>query len=208
MRYYRILILILGFWCFQAQADDKYSYVVNVDVTDINAAVAREKAMMQANRQALNNAAPEFTDERGFAILNNLSNEQVSYFIKEATVLEEKSSDVRYLANLKITVRDDILRQYLQEKGVSEELPLTSVDTLYIFTNLSEWIDVQKKIKNIKNVEDVELVAMARQKVQFRIIYRGEATSLEHDVANIGLMLRKSGNIYILSANITAPMGE
>ena len=40
------------------------------------------------------------------------------YFIKETTVLEEKASNVRYLAKLRITANDRLLRQYLQEKNV------------------------------------------------------------------------------------------
>ena len=110
---YRIVWLFLALmFAFPANAYEDYSSIVNVDVTDVNAATAKEKAMLDANRRALNEVTPKLANQAGIDLINSLSNEQVAYFIKDATVLEEKSSDVRYIASLKMTIQDDILRQY------------------------------------------------------------------------------------------------
>lgn len=104
---------------FSVQASlPTYSADVSVDVTAENAAAARDIAMNRANRQALTAIAANFTTREGLGVLNKLNDDQLLNFIKETTVLEEKTSNVRYLAKLRITANDQILRQYLQEKNV------------------------------------------------------------------------------------------
>ena len=88
------LCLLLSLSTFHANASEEYSSIVNVDVTDVNAATAKEKAMLDANRRALNNVAPMLATQSGIDLIKSLSNEQIAYFIKDTTVLEEKSSDV------------------------------------------------------------------------------------------------------------------
>ncbi len=95
-----------------------YSADVSVDVTAENAATARDIAMSRANRQAITAIAANFTTREGLSVLNKLNDDQLLNFIKETTVLEEKTSSVRYMAKLRITANDQILRQYLQEKNV------------------------------------------------------------------------------------------
>lgn len=101
-----------------------YSTELNVDVTAENAAVAREKAMNQATRQAVYNVAASFTGADGLQLLGKMSNEQLLYFIVETTVLEEKSSNVRYMARLNVAVDGPLLKQYLQEKNI----PMSAAD--------------------------------------------------------------------------------
>ena len=102
-----------------AAAEDMslYETDISVDVTSENASVAREKAMNEANRQAVMTVAGRITTPSGAAVLNNLNDNQILNFIKEVTVQSEKVSDVRYLAQLKITINSDILKAYLQEKN-------------------------------------------------------------------------------------------
>ena len=95
-----------------------YSADVSVNVTADNAAAARERAMQQANRQAVTAIAANFTTRDGLMVLNKLSDEQLLNFVKETTVLEEKTSNVSYIAKLRITAHDRLLKQYLQEKNV------------------------------------------------------------------------------------------
>ena len=195
MMYRGLFFLMMSiFFTLPAKAAEDYGTVVSVDVSDVNAAVAKEKAMAQANREALNNVASQFVSSEGLAVLNALNDEQVAYFIKEATVLSEKSSDVRY-----ITIQDTVLRQYLYEKGVVEELPRGAVDVLYVFQNLSDWLDVEKKINTLRNVEKIETVAMTRRKVQFKIDYSGSFDDLRQSLSNMGINLSQNGNLFILS---------
>ena len=114
------VLIVFAAWSYAAAAATPSAYFadVTVDVTADNAATARERAMQQANRQAVTAIAANFTTREGLGVLNKLSNDQLLNFIKETTVLEEKASNVRYLAKLRITANDRLLRQYLQEKNV------------------------------------------------------------------------------------------
>ena len=198
---YRIVWLFLALmFAFPANAYEDYSSIVNVDVTDVNAATAKEKAMLDANRRALNEVTPKLANQAGIDLINSLSNEQVAYFIKDATVLEEKSSDVRYIASLKITIQDDILRQYLEEKGVAEELSGESIDVLYVFPTLSSWLNVEKQLKSARNVENIETIAMSNNKVQFKINFLGSLDELSRNLENSGFSLHSGDGLYILKS--------
>lgn len=95
-----------------------YSVDVYVDVTEDSAALAKEKAMIQANRTAFNTVARRITTQEGLDQLTALDNEQILNFIKEVSINSEKASNVRYIANLKVIVNDEILRQYMDEKNI------------------------------------------------------------------------------------------
>lgn len=196
--YCKALLFVLLLLAMPVKAADEYYSVVNVDVTDVSAAVAKEKAMAQANRQALYQVAPRLTSEEGVSLLHSLTNDQIAYFIKSATVLSEKSSDVRYIASLKIIIADEILRQYLEEKGMTEQQPRARVDVLYVFSDLVDWLKVEKTIKALKNVDDIQTVAMTRKKVQFRVDYSGDIGVLQQYLSQAGLSLRAAENIYLL----------
>jgi len=189
-------------------AAEVYGSIVNVDVSDVNAAAAKEKAMAQANREALNYVAPLMASPEGVELLRSLDDNQILYFIKEATVLSEKSSDVRYIASLKVVVQDAVLRQYLAEKGVAKELEKGTIDALYIFPALSNWLEVERKMNALGNVEAVETVAMTRRKVQFRIAYSGSFEDLQQGLSGLNLTLRQNGNIYVLGVPAAALVGE
>lgn len=94
-----------------------YDVEIRVDITAENASAAREKAMSDANRQAVMTVAGRLTTPEGTKVLDHLNNNQILNFIKEVTVGEEKVSDVRYMAKLKITINADILKAYLSEKN-------------------------------------------------------------------------------------------
>lgn len=206
---YRGLFLIMFLAAaVPVRAAEVYGSIVNVDVSDVNAAAAKEKAMAQANREALNYVAPLMASPEGVELLRSLDDNQILYFIKEATVLSEKSSDVRYIASLKVVVQDAVLRQYLAEKGVAKELEKGTIDALYIFPALSNWLEVERKMNALGNVEAVETVAMTRRKVQFRIAYSGSFEDLQQGLSGLNLTLRQNGNIYVLGVPAAALVGE
>lgn len=106
-------------FCVSARAESPvYTVDVSVDVTDVNAAQAREKAMVAANRKAFETVVQKITTAQGAKSLMNFSNEQILNFIKEVSVVSEKSSNVRYIADLKVTVNENILKRYMNEKDV------------------------------------------------------------------------------------------
>ena len=95
-----------------------YTVNINVDVTDVNAAAAREKAMNSAYRQAFDIVVRKLTTAQDAAQLSTMSDAQIVNFVKEISVVSEKSSNVRYIADLQVTLNEQVLKAYLQEKDI------------------------------------------------------------------------------------------
>lgn len=109
------------------RADDSvYTVDVNVDVTDANASKAREKAMLAANRKAFETVVRKLTTSQGASALLGMSDNQIVNFIKEVSVVSEKSSNVRYIADLKVTVSEQILNAYMNEKEINSVVATAS----------------------------------------------------------------------------------
>lgn len=118
--YWRGLIaaLFVVLTAFPANADERFAVEVAVDVTDQNASAARERAMSEANRAAIVAVAKRISTAEGAAKLAEMTDEQLINFIKEVFVIDEKSSSIRYLANLRVVLNEDMLREYMTERGI------------------------------------------------------------------------------------------
>lgn len=120
----RVLLLAalsLLFVSFSAQAQsvaNRYSAEVNIDVTAENASQARDKGMKQAYRSAFLAIAGKMTNTEGLSKLSELTDEQLINFIQETEVVSEKSSDVRYIASLKIKINENLLKQFMAEQNI------------------------------------------------------------------------------------------
>ena len=101
-----------------AFADGLYDVDVLVDVVDKNAAQAREKALVAANRQGLINLLKKITTNDGLHQVAELNDNQILNFVKEVSIVSEKVSDVRYVAELKVRFNGSIIRKYLREKNI------------------------------------------------------------------------------------------
>lgn len=113
-----IYVSLAVVWPAKAE-ESLYTVDVNVDVTDVNAAKAREKAMVSANRKAFEIVVRKLTTAQGASSLLALSDDKIINFIKEVSVVSEKSSNVRYIADLKVTISEPILKAYMNEKDIS-----------------------------------------------------------------------------------------
>ncbi len=117
----RIWLLAAVLWCAIVPvvwADGLYDVDVLVDVVDKNAAQAREKALVAANRQGLINLLKKITTENGVRQVAELNDNQILNFVKEVSIVSEKVSDVRYVAELKVRFNGSVLRKYLREKNI------------------------------------------------------------------------------------------
>ena len=103
-------------------ADEKYSVEIKVDVSDENASIAREKALNSATRAAVNAIAKRMSTSEGAKKIANMTDAQIINFVKETSVISEKNSDVRYMAELKIVVNEQLLKEYMKER----EIPVIS----------------------------------------------------------------------------------
>lgn len=112
-----VLMLLLVVSPVKAQ-NTIYSVDINVDVTDVNAAAARDKAMRSAYRQAFETVVKKLTTAQDAAKLSKMTDDQIVNFVKEVAVVSEKSSNVRYIAQLKVSLNEQILKAYMQEKEI------------------------------------------------------------------------------------------
>lgn len=102
----------------QAKQNIVYHAKIKVDVTAVNASQARQRAMDEASRRAFLIVAEKISSAEGVEKLSRLNNDQIANFIKEIDIVEEKSSDVRYISTLSISINGDLLKEYMQEQEI------------------------------------------------------------------------------------------
>jgi hypothetical protein len=104
--------------CFDAFAAPKYEADVSVDVTDKNVSDAKHKALSKAMRDALSEVVLEISTDKSVKEINKLNDNQLEHFITGVMVLMEKTSDVRYIADLRISIDEKILKAYMAENNM------------------------------------------------------------------------------------------
>ncbi|MBP5698357.1 MAG: hypothetical protein J6W96_02375 [Alphaproteobacteria bacterium] len=120
-----MLKIILSFcfsliFSFSALAEPKFTADISVDETAANVTEAKQKAMSKAKRDGLNEVILGISTEESVKEINKLNDNQLEHFITEIMVLMEKTSDVRYIAKLRISVDENLLKAYMKEN----DLPL------------------------------------------------------------------------------------
>ena len=120
-------------------SDEKYMVEIKVDVSDENASIAREKALNSATRAAVNAIAKRISTSDGAQKIASMSDAQIINFVKETSVINEKNSDIRYMADLKIIVNEELLKQYMKER----EIPIISQNstTVLVIPVFKEFAD-------------------------------------------------------------------
>ena len=117
-----------------AAGDPVYEADVNVDITAENVAVAKKQAMAKAVRDGLNEVILSISTAQSAEEIGKLNDNQLQHFISGVMVLMEKSSDVRYIADLRVSVNEEVLKAYLQENNlplvVGEEQNVLAVPLL------------------------------------------------------------------------------
>lgn len=121
-----IVLFVLGVANLAYAADERFAVEVDVDVTDVNASVARERAMSEANRAAFLEVAKRVTTAEGATRLAAMTDAQLINFIKEVSVIEEKTSNVRYIASLQVVLNEKMLKDYMKEREIPLLIPSTS----------------------------------------------------------------------------------
>ncbi len=167
-----ILSCVLSvFLAAEAVGAPRFEADVSVDITAATVAEAKKQAMAKAMRDGINEVALNISTGKSVAALDQLNDNQLQHFISGVMVLMEKSSDVRYIADLRISVNEDVLKAYLAENDlplvVGEEqdvlvIPLLEKadGTLDLWSDgnfwrqaFSERRDVKKGNLNIHNIE-------------------------------------------------------
>ncbi|MBO6281076.1 MAG: hypothetical protein J6N49_00945 [Alphaproteobacteria bacterium] len=125
------------FWLFfagllismPAWAKIEYSATVPVDVDAENSVVAKEHAMLEAQRKAFLQIAGQLTSEENVQKLNELTDDAIAYFVQSVGVADEKAGGTKYIANLTVQVKEDLLKDYLAE---NEMIQSDSIDLVVV----------------------------------------------------------------------------
>ncbi len=112
-------VVTLGFiFAGDVVAKPLFEADVNVDVTADNVVEAKKQAMNKARRDALNEVLLSISSNQSVQELDKLNDNQIQHFIAGVMVLMEKSSNVRYIADLRVTVNEDVLKAYMAENNL------------------------------------------------------------------------------------------
>ncbi|MBQ8347472.1 MAG: DUF2066 domain-containing protein [Alphaproteobacteria bacterium] len=91
---------------------------IQVDVTAGNAAAAREQAMQDGQKRALMVVMERITPSYVVDQLPELVPDDILNFVQDISVLNEKTSSVRYMATLEVRFNPDAVRELLRQNGL------------------------------------------------------------------------------------------
>lgn len=118
MRTFISVLICCVLLIFSADAAPQYEADVSVDITAKTVTEAKKQAMAKATRDALSQIVRRISTEKSVQELNELNDNQLQHFISGIMVLMEKSSDVRYIADLRISVNEEVLKAYMTENDM------------------------------------------------------------------------------------------
>lgn len=191
-------------------ADERFIVEIKVDVTDENASIAREKALAGASRAAITAVAGRISTQDGANRIASMTDAQLINFIKETSVIDEKNSDVRYIANLRILVNEDLLKEYMLER----DIPLVSrsdvsIMVIPIFRELSDDAPILWEADNpwkqawdsSTNTSAIKIFPIQNSIGNMETI--DAVKSAERDIAALEKVMKMSGasDVYILDAS-------
>ena len=123
------LVLILLMFCLPAHAKIEYAVEIPVNVEAENSVVAKEKALIDAQRQAFLEVAQKLVSEKDAEQLSTLSDDSIQYFIQSVGVENEKAGGTKYVADLTVQINERLLKDYLVE---NEMIKMEAEDLLII----------------------------------------------------------------------------
>lgn len=106
-------LLVANVW-----AAPRYDAEVSVDIMAETVTEAKAKAMAKAARDGLSEVVLSISTAKSVADINKLTDAQIQHFISGVTVLMEKSSNVRYIADLRVDINEEILKAYMAENDM------------------------------------------------------------------------------------------
>ena len=174
----------------QVLAYPSFTANLSVDVTDQNVTTAKSKALSKATRDALNDVILGISTPQAVEEISKLNDNQIQHFIKELQILMEKSSDVRYIADIKIEIKEDVLKEYLKENN----FPLSINKTKDILL-----IPLFQKTDNTINLWTEE--NLLRQELLNK-------NNLKGNIVNFHLIEKNLGNITAIKTQTIYDMNE
>jgi hypothetical protein len=112
------LVGAVAVWAAPAAANVFTVTEISVDETANTAAAARGAAFRRGQRKALTTLLQRLTLRADHARLPSVERERLDFMVQALEVADEKTSDVRYLANMTITFKPQEIRRLLREAGI------------------------------------------------------------------------------------------
>ncbi len=91
---------------------------VAVDITADNATAARKKALVEGQQMAFQRLLKRLTLAEDHSKFPQLSVDEIAEYVSDFSVSAEKTSPVRYLANLTYRFKKDLIRGLLRTQGI------------------------------------------------------------------------------------------
>jgi hypothetical protein len=190
--------------------DEKYAVEIKVDVSDENASLAREKALNSATRAAVNAIAKRLSTSDGAKKIANMTDAQIINFVKETSVINEKNSDVRYMAELKIVVNEELLKEYMKER----EIPVisqiaTNVLIIPVFREFTDDSPILWEANNLwkqawdnsKDTSAIKFISVSQNPNYQSIIDAKQASAADYYALEALASASGIKNIYVLDAS-------
>ena len=115
----KLLVMLLCVLCsYPALAKTEFFATIAVDVEAEDSVQAKDKAMLEAERQAFLEVAGKLTSEENVQKLSELSDDELSYFVQSVSVDNEKAGGTKYKADLTVQLNEPLLRDYLTENDM------------------------------------------------------------------------------------------
>ena len=190
-------------------ADERYSVEISVDVTDVSASAAQQRAMSEANRAAIGAVAKRITNQEGVAKLSVMTDEQLVNFIKEVSVKDEKRSSVRYMANLRVVLNEDILKEYMKERDIPVMRQINSkILVVPIFREFSSDAPMLWESSNIwkqawdekESTSVINLIPIAANGANYAVIDGRKALMTDGEALNKLMLINNVDDVYVLDA--------
>lgn len=206
------VLALLGciFFAFEVwAAEEHYAVEVSVDVTDASASDAQRRAMSEAYRAAVSAVAKKITTSEGVERFASMTDEQLMNFIKEVSVVNEKSSAVRYMANLKVVLNEDIMAQYMKEREIplmnriNEKVLIIPVfrefssDTPQLWESTNLWKQAWDKGYSGSGVN---LVVLPTSGANYAIMDGEKASIMDGEALDKLLRINGADDVYVLDA--------
>ncbi len=211
MRIFIACILCCGLlYSASASADERFTVEIKVDVTDVDAAKAREKAMNSATRAAITAVARRISTSEGADKISAMTDAQLINFIKETSVLNEKNSDIRYMADLKIVVNEELLKTYMHER----EIPLmlqtdTAVLVIPVFREFAEDAPLLWEVdnpwkqawENTPSSSAVKFISIQNSAGNMDILTAEQATEFDSHALKKIMQINGMADVYVLDSS-------
>jgi len=178
---------------------------VAVDRTAATATQAREEALAEGRRVALQRLLERLAPPEDRARLPRLSDVQVLDLVQSFEVESERTSAVRYLAILTVRFQPEGIRTLLRQAGgtgaagrLTAAVPIGGAE---------EWVAVRRRLAEVVAVRETRILSLAPRRAQVELLYQGSEAQLAAALAQRGLTLARDGEGWRLSLGEGARTG-